>query len=285
MAEGRLRRDPRGEWTQFRIVPELGIELLHAHYRQHSYERHCHDTYAIGVTERGVQAFTYRGGAHASTRGTVIVLNPDEPHDGHAVAPEGFVYRMLYIRPALVGRLLEEVWERPVALPFAPAPLLRDRALARAVAALHRGLARGLPALERDALLDTMLLRLATHHADGGYRLPPLRAHQHGALRGVRDYLHATLAEDVTADELARVAGLSRFHLTRLFRRAHGLPLHAYRLQLRLAEAKRLLARGERPAEVAACVGFADQSHLNKRFRGAFGITPAQFARAWRGEA
>jgi AraC-like DNA-binding protein len=44
-----------------------------------------------------------------------------------------------------------------------------------------------------------------------------------------------------------------------------------------MAAAKRLLAAGERPAAVAAAVGLADQSHLNKRFRRAFGITPGAF--------
>ena len=62
--------------------------------------------------------------------------------------------------------------------------------------------------------------------------------------------------------------------------RAHGLPPHAYLLQLRLGHAKRLLAAGEAPAAVAAAVGFVDQSHLSRRFKGAFGITPGQYARA-----
>jgi AraC-like DNA-binding protein len=51
---------------------------------------------------------------------------------------------------------------------------------------------------------------------------------------------------------------------------------------LRLAEAKRRLAVGHPPATVAASLGFADQSHLTKRFKGAFGITPGQFAAAAR---
>ena len=75
---------------------------------------------------------------------------------------------------------------------------------------------------------------------------------------------------------------MSRFHLCRAFARTYGLPPHAYQLQLRLAEAKRQLAAGRPPAEVAAAIGFADQSHLTKRFKGAFGITPGQFATASR---
>jgi AraC-like DNA-binding protein len=60
------------------------------------------------------------------------------------------------------------------------------------------------------------------------------------------------------------------------------LPPLAYRMQLRLKAAKRMLGLGEAPAEVAAALGFADQSHLTKRFKGAYGVTPGHFAAAAR---
>ena len=43
----------------------FGVELLHAHFVRHVYERHSHEGYAIGVTEAGVQAFHCRGALHA----------------------------------------------------------------------------------------------------------------------------------------------------------------------------------------------------------------------------
>ena len=48
----------------------------------------------------------------------------------------------------------------------------------------------------------------------------------------------------------------------------------------RLREARRLLLQGEPAAQVAAAVGYVDQSHLAKRFKAAFGITPGQFSGA-----
>ena len=59
-----------------------------------------------------------------------------------------------------------------------------------------------------------------------------------------------------------------------------GLPPHAYLTQVRLREARRQLLAGSSPALVAAEVGFVDQSHLIKRFRSAFGITPGQYVTA-----
>ena len=274
----------RDDWTEYAVPRGApGIELLRAHFGGHAYERHSHDAYAIGVTETGVQAFTCRGALRVSTRGRVIAINPDEPHDGHAGAADGFTYRMLYLRPEVVRHALEDAGDgRPAALPFARAPILDDARLARLVGALHRALAGGAPDVEREALLGNALVRFAMRHGDGGFTLPPSRPND-AALRRVRELLEETaLAEEVSVAELVRVAGMSRFHLWRAFRRRYGLPPHAYRLQQRLGAAKRLLASGESQAAVAAALGFSDQSHLHKRFKGAFGITPGQFAAAAR---
>jgi AraC-like DNA-binding protein len=75
------------------------------------------------------------------------------------------------------------------------------------------------------------------------------------------------------------VAGLRRRHLVSAFRARFGLPPHRYLTQLRVDEARRLLAEGRPPGEVAAAVGFADQSHLVRRFKALLGATPGRSRR------
>ncbi|NQD58823.1 AraC family transcriptional regulator, partial [Pseudomonas sp. CM25] len=77
----------------------------------------------------------------------------------------------------------------------------------------------------------------------------------------------------------AQACGIDRFRLTRAFKAAFGLAPHAYLIQLRLARARRLLAQGQTPAEVAVALGFADQSHLGRWFRRAYQLTPADYRR------
>src|ERR1700737_5083471 len=67
-----------------------GIELFRACFAGQAYQKHRHDTYAIGVTDSGVQVFDYRGSVRSSTPGQVVVLYPDEAHDGRAGTQEGF---------------------------------------------------------------------------------------------------------------------------------------------------------------------------------------------------
>jgi AraC-like DNA-binding protein len=73
---------------------------------------------------------------------------------------------------------------------------------------------------------------------------------------------------------------MSRFHLARGFAREFGLPPHAYQIALRVERARALLARGLRAVDVAAAVGFADQSHFARHFTRAVGVTPGRYARA-----
>jgi AraC-like DNA-binding protein len=274
-------RSRPSEWSTYALAPDdSGIELLHAHFARHRYERHSHGEYAIGVTETGVQAFNCRGAHQASTAGCVIGFNPDEPHDGHAGDPaDGFTYRMLYVPEATIRAALADMG-RPGA-PRLRAPIIHDRAFGAALIRLHDALSSRAPRLEREARLIMVVRRLARHHADVPFSEPVEYHHATKAMRRVRDFLHeAPPAEDVSTDDLARVSGMSRFHTCRVFRKIYGLPPHAWRMQLRLAAAKRMLLRGEAPADVAAALGFADQSHFHRRFKGAYGITPASFTRA-----
>ena len=89
--------------------------------------RHRHDTYAIGVTEAGVQTFDYRGRAERSAPGQVVVLHPDEVHDGRAGTEAGFGYRIVYVEPARIAAAVRAVRGRPAPLPFVREPVSAAR--------------------------------------------------------------------------------------------------------------------------------------------------------------
>src|SRR5262245_38727137 len=80
---------------------QSGIERIEAFFAGHAYDPHRHDTYAIGLTLSGIQSFDYRGARMDSKAGNVLVLHPDERHDGRAGTEVGFHYRMIYIEPRL----------------------------------------------------------------------------------------------------------------------------------------------------------------------------------------
>lgn len=130
--------------------------------------------------------------------------------------------------------------------------------------------------MEREALLADWLRDVSdsTPGLDDRRRA----ARRDPALRRACELLGDELAGNVTLDELARAAGVSR-RLSRLFRTAYGMPAHRFQLAHRIRVARRMLERGVAVAEVAQATGLFDQSHLHRHFRRTLGITPARYAR------
>lgn len=260
--------------------PGTGIELLQARFGGHAYDRHAHDTYAIGVTLFGRQGFRHRGRQHVSTAGTIIAMNPDDAHDGGAVDDGGFGYWMLYPDAGLWRDVLAGAGGRAADPPFFADTLIRDPDCAGRLLRLCALLAGGADdALEAESVAADTLAALAQRHGGGG-ALPSPADSPDPTLRRIRDLLHDGYERDIRLDDLAREAGCSRFRVSRAFATAYGLPPHAYLTRRRLEAARRLLVDGEPAAEVAAAVGFVDQSHLIRRFKASYGITPGEFQAA-----
>jgi len=253
---------------------------MHAHFHGHVYHRHSHETYSLGVTESGAQAFTCRGAGHVSTAGLVMAFNPDDPHDGHAATGNGFTYRMIHLAPDLLTDMFTEL-TGAAAMPLFAVPVITDRSLAGAIRRLHRSLTGPASPLEQSERLAAVAAHAARHADRPGAGPARLTARDQARAAGrVRAFLSDGYAAQATLTDLAEVAGCSRFAAYRAFRLRFGLSPSDYQRQLRLRAARRALAGGAAVAEVAAVTGFADQAHLTRWFRRCYGITPGAYQRA-----
>lgn len=104
-------------------------------------------------------------------------------------------------------------------------------------------------------------------------------------LHRVLAYIDEHMGERISLGELAREAGISRFHFARQFRLSTGESPMEYLRRVRIERSKRILqARETTIAEVAATLGFSDQSHFTRIFGRLVGVSPGNFARCddWR---
>jgi AraC-like DNA-binding protein len=109
-----------------------------------------------------------------------------------------------------------------------------------------------------------------------------------GALRRVGAYIDAHIGERISLDELAHQAGVSRFHFARQFRLSTGESPMGYLRRVRIERSKSILqTRDSTIAEVAARLGFSDQSHFTRIFGRLVGVSPGSFARSddWKSHA
>lgn len=262
-------------WDWVRIAPSRpGFERVEASFAGRAFEPHRHDTYAIGITLQGVQSFAYRGARANSLAGQAFVLHPDELHDGYAGTDGGFRYRILYVEPRLVRDALRGSRR---ALPFVRDAVTGDGRLHAAIRAALEDFELPIADLQLDHILVQLAEALAAQDRSRPRRSPG--ATDIEAVKTARDYLEANFLDPVASGELERLTGLTRFALTRHFRACLGTSPHRYVVMRRLDRARRLIQSGLPLAAAAAESGFADQSHMTRHFRKAYGLSPGRWSR------
>jgi AraC-like DNA-binding protein len=255
-----------------------GLELLRATLSEFAFRPHAHEEFFIALTEGGLATPTYRGDTHVIGPGDVIVLNPEEAHAGGPPAEVSWTYRALYPRPGLMREIMAEFPGDRLTMPEFRTDVVRDREVEARLRRFHE-LSESLESsmLEREAHLAEALVLLVGRHA-APPKAPRPAGRERMAIRLSREYLEEHAEENVTLEALARLAGLSAFHLCRVFRETVGMTPHAYQTQVRVRRAKSLLRAGLPITVVAAEAGFYDQAHLTRHFKRIVGLTPGRYA-------
>ncbi|WP_412542338.1 AraC family transcriptional regulator [Longispora sp. K20-0274] len=259
----------RARYWQRDALP--GTELLAARFVRHAFARHAHAEYAIAAILDGVEEWDVDGGTMRAGAGSLVFVNPEVPHTGRAGVPEGWAYRTIYPDVTTVRAVAAELGRSGT--PWFAEPVIRDPGTHRLLVAAVHAADRGDDLAASSALHAALVALLG---ANAGVAAPP-PAPAPRAVAVARDLLHARLTAPPTLAELAEHVGLGPHALQRAFRAATGLPPHAYLVQERVRLARSLLAAGDRPAEVAAAVGFADQAHLTRHFRRHLGVPPGAY--------
>ncbi len=259
------------------ILPFLGgVNMLRARYVTQNFSRHFHEGYAVGCIVDGAMRFRYQGENIVAPRGQINLVVPGEPHDGHAADASGWAYRMFYLPPGALLEAAAAVLPRPD-LPHFRAGVIDDPALAGCICRTHAILERPeTSALEKETRLLWLLTHWISRHAVGRGSLPRT-GREHRAVARATECLWDRFAEDLPLSELAREAGLSPFHLARVFEQGMGITPHAYLTQVRVEQARARLAGPDRLADIALDCGFADQAHLTRLFKRHVGVTPGQY--------
>ncbi len=248
-----------------------GLEIMSARWVEHSFTPHMHDFYAVSG------AFHCRRELRNATPGTCNLIAPGELHTGHATSEDGWKYSNLYIEMPLMATLLRGLdWQSPLDVRF-KFPLVKDTVLAGRLARVFASLSESNSLLQNESLLLSVVARLATDHFVPGHSLREA-GREHAAVRRIREWLYVHAEQNLSVRSLAEIAGLSPYYLVRVFHKHVGIPPHQYQRNLRVLRARKLLKAGEPISEVAYRTGFCDQSHLNRCFRAALGVTPGRYS-------
>lgn len=253
------------------VVP--GVEVLSC-TDSFEFRPHIHDRYVVWLNTGGGERYSARGGSDILQPGSISVFEPGLVHANRPCEKSDRHLRSFYIDEVFFSELLEQADLRGEYY-FERNPVT-DRDLWMKLAFLHERIMGKPGDLDTDGRILEAFRDLLVRHGH-------TRGAQNGPTSGdyridrAVEFFHAHLDREIRLPELAETLGCTQFHLIRLFRTHKGMTPHAFLLQLRLERARRLLSRGMAAAEAAFAAGFSDQSHLTRRFKQRYGLTPSAY--------
>jgi AraC-like DNA-binding protein len=265
--------------AQYIRDPHLeGVEVCYVRNSNHCFPNHFHDdVYAVGIMEKG---YSYclgptREEALVGT-GRIALINPGQVHSGVPVGVSRLNYTMLYVSAELMRETACDLAQKDHNCPEFSNIIIDNPALFPILQSLCTTMASPAELLEKQTLITESLSRILLKHC-GIQRAEAAGSNESRAVRQAKELLSADIEAAISLDEAAETVGLSRYHFLRVFKKATGIPPHAYRTVKRIEVSKSLIKKGVPLSQVALETGFSDQSHFTNTFRNYIGSTPKQY--------
>jgi len=268
-----LENNNKSEIIRFARSPALpGVELMTARGSSRQW-RVFHEQYAFCTNDVVDADKRYRQRTNRIVdSSTTMLFEPGETHETLRVRkPQDF--QVLFITAETMQQYGEEM-EIAGQLHFKP-ELNIENAVFQSCKQLHAAILEDAADIELQSRLAECVGTLLTSHAE--QRVPEMASPGRQRLLQARDFLVDLYTHAVSLDEIAAIAGLSRFHFLKAFSAQFGLPPHSYQIHLRIERSLPLLRQGMNLSHVAETIGFNDQSHFIRHFKRVMGVTPGQY--------
>lgn len=273
MEHSPTRKAP-GDFSQFWRIPEGDCELLSARYSHQTFGRHSHERYAVGVISCGMEKLFYRGAHHLGGAGSMVSISPGEIHDGVPGGDQGWMYRMLYLDPDWLNRVVFEGRFAPTHIHLFRDVMRHDPSFAQWFLQQHQLIEHSPASLERETVVLELVAQLFQRN---GVALTLAEGSEREAVTRIKRKLDEDFDKNIPLEELAQLVGLEPLYMIRVFKNNLGISPHSYQIQNRVAQVQKLLRSGASLAEASLSCGFFDQSHMARAFKKVVGVTPGSF--------
>ncbi|WP_159657327.1 AraC family transcriptional regulator [Vibrio atypicus] len=251
------------------------INLINANYQNFAFQRHYHLDFHIGLITHGEQKFYHQGQSHQVGPGQMVIMPPDELHDGYSKSDSGYQVKVFSIDPKWLSDLADLKRSGDI-LSFNQLVVQDPRVFAPLVH-LHNSLAlHNLPQLTKDCLPYEGLSQLFERY--GSIEQKNCIPLGNQSVATLKEFLMENLDQPVRLEQLSELCQLSPTQFQRHFKAKVGLTPYAWLSRLRLEQGMRLLKAGVCGTEVALQIGFYDQAHFSKAFKSTYGVPPSQIS-------
>lgn len=251
---------------KFIYKKSAGITALSASFTEFTYKKHCHKEYALGVTLRGIQQYNLGGSLQSSYQNGIMLINPEQPHDGMAHDKTGIDYIMLYIEPIL----FLEIFEKRDIVRFS-SPVVYNYRLKKSILSLSNAILSGKDEAECSELLFSLANNFDQTNISTYYKK------DNALIKKAKEMIYYNLKNVIRLDEICQELDMSKFQFIRLFKANTGISPYQYFLNCKVELAKQLIEKSKDIYLAVAECGFVDLTHLNKHFKRKYGITAFEY--------
>ncbi len=252
---------------------ELRIEAYRFEGIVQPFPNHFHEHYVIGFIEKGERGLSCKNREYTITQGNIVLFNPGDNHA--CVQSDGGTldYRGFNISKEVMLNLAGEVTgERK--LPGFSKNVIYDEEAICYLRPLHEMVMNGTGDFGKEESLLFLLSVLIQNYGQPFESCVPECRQE---IEKACEFIEQHFTERIYLGQICHYAGLSKSTLLRAFTKSKGVTPYRYLENIRINEAKKLLAIGVPPLEAAIQTGFSDQSHFTNYFSSFIGLAPGVY--------
>ena len=262
--------------VQYQTTVSKEINLIDANYHKFAFQRHYHLDFHIGLITDGEQKFHYQGQSYRAGCGQMVIMPPDELHDGQSMRDSGYQVKVFSIDPCWLSDLAD--LKRSSDIIRFDQLIIEDPKAFVPLTQLHRSLTDStLSQLAKDCLPYEGFGYLFQRY--GALEQKTIIPLGNQSIATLKEFLVENLDQPVKLEQLSQLCQLSPTQFQRHFKAKVGLTPYAWLSRLRLEHGMKLLKSGLAGTEVAHQVGFYDQAHFSKAFKATYGVSPSEIRR------
>lgn len=236
-----------------------------------------HRRLSVGAVSEGQLQFHIGDEQVTLGPGALALINPETLHSCNPEPVTARSYYMLYLEIHWCVQLQQALWNTDHFIPLQSHHLDDKQLYGDFIETMQLLMDQHCELMEKEQLLTQLMAKMFCRSgaATSSQHLPPT-----APLHRLKQLLSADLEHELVLADAAVQLGVNPYTLLRQFQKATGITPHAYRMNCRVEQARKLLQQGMDITETALCCGFYDQSHFHRNFKSMTTVTPGEYQRS-----
>jgi len=240
------------------------VRITHGYNIFNSFPVHFHQTYTLGLIEKGERLFNYRNEISHLKVDSVFLVQPFEPHS--CTSPGNILHSYKIISFDFAGVEIR---------PYFKELIVEDQQLLEEIKQFHE-LAEYNKDDANTKLIWQRIKEKLLSISEPGKNTEEALLYKPG-IKKAKEYICANCKSQLLLSDVAKMVNMSEFYFNRVFHQMIGMSPYAYLLFCRVKKSQEILLGGESVTSSAYEAGFFDQSHFIRLFRKHTGVTPGSF--------